>query len=104
MPDSVFSHFEGAASAAQGRAKGVMKCYQTMKGPLSLNTSPKDAEVDERMMAILVACAALFTVGVILKLVLDDVGVDSTICPYCASKIGGKPLACPQCHRALGKR
>jgi predicted amidophosphoribosyltransferase len=45
----------------------------------------------------------LVIVGVILRLVLDDIGKKDT-CPYCSASLTGKVRICPQCHKALGKR
>jgi len=55
-------------------------------------------------MGLLTAVAALVTLGVIVRLILDEIGRDRLACPYCGSHVMGGPLACPQCHRVLGRR
>jgi len=45
----------------------------------------------------------LAVVGVILKLLLDDIGEKYT-CPYCSASLAPKVRICPQCHKAIGKR
>jgi len=56
------------------------------------------------MEKILAAAVALIAFGVILSIMLDDVWRDPALCPYCVAPLTGRPLVCPQCHRALGKR
>jgi hypothetical protein len=54
---------------------------------------------------VAVACVmVLATVGVLLRLFLEQCDPKET-CPYCAgTAISRKTFICPKCHRALGKR
>jgi hypothetical protein len=42
--------------------------------------------------------------GVALAIALDERRDSLDECPYCAAPVPGYPLACPQCHKALGRR
>jgi hypothetical protein len=56
------------------------------------------------LVTVVIGCLILLTVvGVILKLVLDDIARDDT-CPYCLAPLARRMRICPHCHRAIGKR
>ncbi len=53
---------------------------------------------------VIIGCAVvLVTAGVLLKLLLDDLGPKDS-CPYCSAPGIGHTSICPHCNRALGKR
>jgi hypothetical protein len=57
-----------------------------------------------RLANVVIGCAMVLTiVGVILKLLLDDIGKKDT-CPYCSASLTLKARICPQCYKALGKK
>ena len=57
-----------------------------------------------RLATLVIGCVVLLTiVGVILKLILDDIGRGDT-CPYCSAQVARRAKICPHCHTVLGKR
>jgi len=73
-------------------------------GSKILKPAPKHAETTGVGFMILSTGAAWVGVGVILRIVLDDICLDASVCPYCKASIGEKTRICAHCHRALGKR
>jgi hypothetical protein len=56
------------------------------------------------LATVVIGCLMLLTVvGVVLKLVLDDIGRGDT-CPYCSAPLAPSVRIYPHSHRAIGKR
>jgi hypothetical protein len=57
-----------------------------------------------RLATLVIGWLIVFTiVGVIVKLLLDDIGSGDT-CPYCSAGLAGRLRICPRCHKVVGKR
>jgi hypothetical protein len=57
-----------------------------------------------RLATVVIGCLIVLTVvGVIVRLLLDNIGRDDT-CPYCSVTLEPRVRICPHCHKALGKR
>jgi hypothetical protein len=70
------------------------------KLPLKLPPE-KTEEVDVAIFALpFVSIAA----GVALAIAFDERREPLDECPYCAAHVEGYPLACPACHKVLGRR
>ncbi len=56
------------------------------------------------LATVVISCLIVLTiVGVIVRLLLDDIGKGDT-CPYCSAPLALSVTICPYCDRALGKR
>jgi hypothetical protein len=54
-------------------------------------------------LAVLGCLIVLTVVGVVVKLLLDDIGRGDK-CPYCSASLAHKVTICPHGHKALRKR
>jgi hypothetical protein len=57
-----------------------------------------------QLATLVLGCLIVLTVvGVVVKLVLDDIGRGDK-CPYCSASLAHKVTICPHGHKALRKR